>query len=75
MPYTWSKLSLEDLASRVGQPGSMDSQSVQVEMLRRQTAAQVASAKYMLMSVVAIAITSGLTALFAFLAWYAPHSP
>ncbi len=44
------------------------------ELARRQTIAQINAAKYMLWSVIAIAITSGLNALFAFLIWYAPRS-
>lgn len=43
-------------------------------LLGLQTEAQIAATKYMLWSVIAIAITSGLNALFAFLVWYAPHS-
>jgi hypothetical protein len=73
MAYKWAEKSLEDLASSIGDPGSRDSQAVQFEMLRRQTSAQVKSAKYMLWSVIAIMITSGLNALFAFLIWYFPN--
>lgn len=61
--------------------------NTQYEFMRRQTvaqqdAAQAAkdtaiytqkNARYMLWSVIAIAVTSGLNALFAFLTWYAPH--
>ena len=61
----WTKLPLEQLPNLVGQPGSMDGQAVELEMQRRQTAAQISAARYMLWSVVAIAITSGLNALFA----------
>lgn len=57
------------------------------EFMRRQTVAQQEAAqaakdtaiytqknaRYMLWSVIAIAITSGLSAVFAFLSWYAPH--
>jgi hypothetical protein len=43
------------------------------ELTRRQTVAQINAAKYMLWSVIAIAVTSGLNAFFAFLTWYAPH--
>jgi len=74
MAYELAGMSLEQLASSAGDPGSRDSQAVQIEMLRRQTVAQIAAARYMLYSVVAIAITSGLNALFAFLLWYAPHA-
>jgi hypothetical protein len=66
-------MDLEQLASSTGMPGSSDSQAVQIEMLRRQTVAQIAAARYMLWSVIAIAITSSLNAMFAFLIWYAPH--
>ena len=41
--------------------------------MRRETEAQINSANYMRYSVIAITITSGLNALFAFLAWYYPH--
>ena len=74
MAYKWSGLSLVQLAGSAGMPGSLDSQAVQLEMLRRQTISQIATAKYMLWSVIAITITSGLNALFAFLSWYVPHS-
>lgn len=70
--YEWDEMNLKQLASRVGVPGSLDSQAVQVEMLRRQTEAQIRSAKYMLWSVVAIALTSGVNAAFAVLSWYGP---
>ncbi len=43
-----------------------------LELMARQTNAQINSAKYMLWSVIAIAITSGINALFAFLSWYFP---
>jgi hypothetical protein len=43
-------------------------------LIGMQATAQISAARYMLYSVVAIAITSGLNALFAFLIWYAPHS-
>ncbi len=66
-------MSLDQLTDSIGDPGSRDSHAVQFEMFRRQTAAQIRTANYMLWSVVAIAITSGLNALFAFLNWYAPH--
>jgi hypothetical protein len=38
-----------------------------------QTSAQIDAAKYMLWSVYAIASTSAVNALFAFLSWYSPH--
>ncbi|MDE2227619.1 MAG: hypothetical protein KGL11_01080 [Alphaproteobacteria bacterium] len=44
-------------------------------LLGLQTTAQIASAKYMRWSVYAIAVTSGVNALFAFLSWYCPHIP
>jgi hypothetical protein len=44
-----------------------------LELLGRQATAQINAAKYMLWSVVAIMLTSGATALFAFLSWYFPH--
>lgn len=62
-----TKLSLEDLAIS-------GHYAAPQEFMRRQTLAMMSSAKYMLWSVIAIAITSGLNALFAFLTWYAPHS-
>lgn len=68
MAYSWSTLSLEELASQLGQPGSQNSHYVEIEMLRRQTEAQVdaskaqieaakysrKNARYMLWSVIAI---------------------
>ena len=67
MAYKWAKMNLCDLASSTGDPGSRDPQAVHVEMLRRQTEGIVKTARYMLWSVIAITITSGLNALFAFL--------
>jgi hypothetical protein len=66
---------LIDLASDMGdaQPGSIKHTMASAEFLRRQTIAQVNAAKYMFWSVVAITVTSGVNALFAFLIWYAPH--
>lgn len=61
-----SEMSLEDVAIS-GQVGA------QAEMMRRQTAAQIASARYMLWSVIAITVTSAINALFALLTWYWPH--
>lgn len=74
MANKWTKMLIEDIPVMGGQPGSLDSLSAQLELARRQTMAQIKAAKYMLWSVVAITITSGLNAIFAFLAWYAPHS-
>lgn len=74
MANKWTKMALEDIVNSGGMAGSLDHVSAGLEMSRRQAVAQIAAAKYMLWSVIAIAITSGLTALFAFLAWYAPHS-
>jgi hypothetical protein len=71
-----SEMSLEDIAGTLGN-SKHDSPMYNImtaELARRQTAAQVDAAKYMAWSVLAIAVTSGLNALFAFLLWYAPHS-
>lgn len=69
--------SLLDLASDMGNalPGSIAHTMASAEFLRRQTNAQINATKYMWWSVLAIAITSGLNALFAFLTWYVPHIP
>jgi hypothetical protein len=45
-----------------------------LEFTRRQTVALQNTARYLLWSVIAIAITSGVNALFAFLTWSAPNS-
>ena len=74
-------MALKDLASLPvaevieahGDPGSHASHWVELELMRRETEAQINSANYMRYSVIAITITSGLNALFAFLAWYYPH--
>ena len=75
MAWEPAKKSLLDLASDMGnaQPGSIAHTMASAEFMRRQTRAQINATKYMWWSVVAIAITSGLNALFAFLTWYAPH--
>jgi hypothetical protein len=71
-----SEMSINDIAMTMGnaQVGSDKHAEMAAELVRRQTVAQMNAAKYMLWSVIAIAITSGLNALFAFLTWYAPHS-
>jgi hypothetical protein len=76
MAWKPGEMSLIDIASTMGnsQPGSIQHTMMAAELARRQTRVQVNATKYMLWSVVAITITSGLNALFAFLAWYAPHS-
>jgi len=74
MPNKWTALSTADLIDRIGDPGSRDSHAVEMQLLWRQTKAQIAATKYMLWSVVAITITSGLNAFFAFLVWYVPHA-
>jgi hypothetical protein len=63
--------SLEELvdAAGSGPPGA-----VQAEFMRRQTIELMTSATYMRRTFYAIAATSGVTALFTFLSWYAPHS-
>jgi hypothetical protein len=70
-------MNLEDIAKLMGdaQPGSITHGIMSAELARRQTVAQINATKYMLWSVIAIAVTSGLNALFAFLVWYAPHAP
>ena len=76
----FSKLDLDGLLNNIGQPGSQNAHDVQFEIIRRQTIAiqgqaqaQIDTAKYMLWSVIALTVTSGLNALFAFLIWYAPR--
>ena len=75
MTWKLDELSLIDLASEMGNstPGSVAHGTRAAEFVRRQTIAQINTAKYMLWSVIAIAITSGLNAMFAFLTWYVPH--
>ena len=75
MAWEPEKMSLIDIASTMGnsEPGSVKHTMMSAELARRQTIAQVSATKYMGWSVLAIAITSGLNALFAFLIWYAPH--
>jgi hypothetical protein len=70
-----SEMSVSDIATMMGNArvGSAKHTEMAAELTRRQTVAQINAAKYMLWSVIAIAITSGLNALFAFLIWYAPH--
>jgi len=75
MANKWPTIPMESLVLAGGQPGSMDSLCAQLEFMRRQTKAQIDAAKYMLWSVLAIAVTSSLNALFAFLMWYVPHIP
>lgn len=77
MAWGPAKKSLLDLASDMGNalPGSIAHTMASAEFTRRQARAQINATKYMLWSVVAIAITSGLNAIFAFLTWYAPHIP
>jgi hypothetical protein len=77
MAWNLDELSSIDLASKMGsaQPGSIAHTMASAEFARRQTEAQISATKYMWWSVLAIAVTSGLNALFAFLSWYAPHIP
>jgi hypothetical protein len=64
-----SELSLEELLDRVGVVNSLASQAVQFELQRRQTKAQIASAKFLMWSVVVIAFSSAASAIFSFLQW------
>jgi hypothetical protein len=84
MASEWTKLNLEDLTSILAnaKPGSFDHTMAWAEFLRRQTEfiraqaqAQIKAANCLAWSVVAIAVTSGCTAIFAFLSWYVPHLP
>jgi hypothetical protein len=70
------EMGVDDIATMMGNAGAGSQTHTQMlaELTRRQTVAQIDAAKYMLWSVIAIAITSGLNALFAFLTWYVPHS-
>jgi hypothetical protein len=73
MANPWIDLSTDQLIDRIGDPGSRDSHAVEMHLLLRQTKAQIWATRYMFWSVVAITITSGLNAFFAFLIWYAPR--
>jgi hypothetical protein len=77
MAWKYENKSLLDLASAMGNalPGSIEHTLASAEFQRRQTKAQIAAANYMFYSVIAIAVTSGINALFVFLEWYAPHLP
>jgi hypothetical protein len=76
--------SLDEIADWMAsaKPDSQSIQIGQVEFSRRLTKAAEETAKhtksnahYMMWSVIVIAITSILNALFAFLNWYVPHVP
>ena len=76
------QMSLDEVADFMGNvtAGSANDQAAKAEFLRRQTLAaqETASftrknARYLLASVIVIAITSALNALFAFLVWKFPH--
>jgi hypothetical protein len=71
-----NEMTINDIATMMGnaEAGSQRHTEMAAELTRRQTVAQINAARYMLWSVIAIAITSGLNALFAFLTWYAPRS-
>jgi hypothetical protein len=73
MPNKWIEMSLEQVAASGGMPGSINSLDAQLELQRRQTKAQIDAARYMLWSVIALAITSAITAAFSFLSWYYPQ--
>jgi hypothetical protein len=77
MPKKLQDMTLDEITGVMGdaQPGSPRHGVMSAELARRQTVAQIGATRYMLWSVIAIAITSGLNALFAFLTWYAPHVP
>jgi hypothetical protein len=74
------KLSLDQLADQLGLPPSSHAHYVAAaELARRQalwqrdaSEAMQASAKYMRWSVIAIAVTTSLVALFTFLLWWWP---
>jgi hypothetical protein len=68
------EMSLDVLAGHLGAAGrdSIIGRKMEAEMMRRQTAAQISAARYMKWSVIAIAVTSLLNAIFAFLGWYFP---
>ena len=69
-------LPLSEIATRRGNPidGGIHAY-LDAEITRRTAQAQINTARYMKWSVIAIAITSGLTAVFAFLSWIYPHIP
>ena len=68
------KLSLGHIADNlVSRPEALVHLTAAAELARRQAKAQIDAARYMLWSMIAIAVTSGLTALFGFLAWYFPR--
>ncbi len=69
-------VSLTEIAIRRGNPidggihGYLDA-----EITRRTAQAQIDAAKWMKWSVVAIAVTTSLVALFGYLGWMYPHTP
>ena len=69
-------LTLDELADEMAsaQVGSPASSIFLAEVARRQTKAQRDNARYMLASVVVLALASVVSAVFAYLAWAYPHS-
>lgn len=84
MASEWSKMKLEELSNIMGNatPGSIHHTMAWAEFMRRQTEfirgqtrAQIRAANYMAVALIAIAVSSGITAGFAFLSWWLPHAP
>jgi hypothetical protein len=75
MAWKPKDMNLLDIASTMGNsaPGTPTHSMMAAELARRQTEAALATARATKWSVIAIAITTGLCALFAFLTWYAPR--
>jgi hypothetical protein len=78
------QMTLDEVANFAGDvtAGSANDQVAKAEFLRRQTLAaeETASftrrnARYMLLSVVVIAVSSTTSAIFVYLAWAFPHLP
>jgi hypothetical protein len=67
--------SLDEVAGIMGnaEPGSMAHTKMLAELERRRTVEQIKATRIMWWSVAILAVTSGLTCLFQFLSWYAPH--
>jgi hypothetical protein len=76
LPRNLHKLTLSEIAARRGNPidGGVHAY-LDAEITRRTAQAQIDASCYMKWSVIAIAVTSGLTAVFAFLNWMYPHTP
>jgi len=68
------KQDLAYLARESARPDNPFAEAAEAEITRRAAQAQIDAARWMKWSVIAIAATSGLTALFGFLSWMYPHA-